>query len=86
MQHVLMSMFLYVILTVQVRLIHYLRLDDLFYDVLQGHDAHHFVEGVSLPLTVDPLHHSQVGFACIHQRRKEKQGECPLLFQNESWH
>lgn len=54
--------------TVQVRLIHNLRLDDLLDDVLQGDDAHHFVEGVSLAFAVHPLHHSQVGLACGQQR------------------
>lgn len=50
--------------TVQVRLIHNFRFDDLFDDILQGDDAHHFIERVSLTFTVHPLDHGQVGFTC----------------------
>lgn len=53
--------------TVQVRLVHNLRLDDLLDDVLQRDDAHHFIEGIALPFAVHPLHHGQVRFPCRHK-------------------
>lgn len=51
-------------LTVQIRLIQDLGLDDLLNDILQGDNAHHLVERVSFPFIVHPLHDGQVGLSC----------------------
>lgn len=51
-------------LTVHVRLIEDLGLDDLLDDVLQSDQAQHLVEGVALALIVHLLHNGQVGLAC----------------------
>lgn len=51
-------------LTVQIRLIQDLGLDDLLNDIFQGDNAHHLVEWVSFPFIVHPLHDGQVGFSC----------------------
>lgn len=49
-------------LTIKVRFVQYLRLDDLFDDILQGDDAHHLVEGVPFALIIHPLDNGQVRF------------------------
>lgn len=67
--------------TVQIGLIHNLRLDDLLYDIFQRDDAHHFVEGVSVTFTVHPLHHSQVGLSCGRWEGEDDRLEC---FRNAS--
>ena len=50
-------------LTVEVRFIQDLRLDDLLYDILQCDNAHHLVEGVPFSLIIHPLHNGQVRFS-----------------------
>lgn len=66
--------------TVQVCLIQDLGFDDLLDDVLQGDDAHHFVEGVPLAFIVHPLHDGQVRFSCA------RQAEIHLLGQSKVAH
>ena len=48
-------------LTVHIRLVQDLGLDDLLDDVLQGDQAQHLVEGVTFALVVHLLHDGQVG-------------------------
>lgn len=56
-------------LTVTVRLVQDLRLDDLLDHVLQRHQTHDLVERISLPFVVHFLDNGQVRFSCEEERQ-----------------
>lgn len=56
--------------TVEICLIQDLWFDDFLNDILQGHDAHHLVERVTLTLIVNALHDGEVGLACMHSESR----------------
>lgn len=51
-------------LTVHIRLVQDLGLNDLLDDILQGDQAQHLIEGVTFALVVHLLHDGQVGLPC----------------------
>lgn len=48
------------ILTIAIRLIQDLRLDDLFDNIFKGDQAEHLIERVSLSLIIHPLHNGKM--------------------------